>query len=238
MDGATPRHVLVVHGEPATRRQLRDALLRESYAVSEASSPAEAVSALQRQHAEVVVLGLGEADAGFEVFAALKDAGAALLCISEGGGEAQVVAALRAGADACIAAPLSVAELVARVGALLRRTAVGPGRRAAMAPPADVEVVGELRLDRGARTVFVGTRELSLGAREFDLLSVLLSQPGRVLSRQQLISAVWGEGHNGEPKTVDVHVHHLRAKLATVGDVPVRIATVSRVGYRLDRLRR
>jgi DNA-binding response OmpR family regulator len=231
-------HIHIVHREDDMRDTLRDALLRESYVVTDGPGREEvATEALRTLLPDVVLVDLGDVlDNRLALCATLKGSSDAALLALCHGGERQVVAALRAGADACITAPFSTAELVARVAALLRRP---PSRgRPALRPPAmaDVDTVGSLRLDRRARTVHLGGAELRLGRKEFDLLSVLLAQLGRVVSREQLIDAVWGSNFEGVTKTLDVHVHQLRSKLSAAGDTPVRIATVTRIGYRLDRL--
>jgi DNA-binding response OmpR family regulator len=99
-----------------------------------------------------------------------------------------------------------------------------------------VEAFGDFRFDRGARAVHIGKHELRLSPKEFDLLSYLLANAGRVHSREQLIRRVWGPKFFGERKTVDVHVRWLREKFEPFPTLPFRITTVYGVGYRLDRL--
>ncbi|MGH9205737.1 MAG: response regulator transcription factor, partial [Acidimicrobiales bacterium] len=128
--------------------------------------------------------------------------------------------------------PFSFNELLARVTALLRRAEMS-GR--AQAVP-EVERFDGFTLDRAARTVHVDGTELRLAPKEFDLLSLLLRNNGRVLSRQAIIAAVWGNRFFGDPKTVDVHVRWLREKLEPFAHVPFRITTVFGIGYRIDRI--
>jgi DNA-binding response OmpR family regulator len=128
--------------------------------------------------------------------------------------------------------PFSFNELLARITALLRRSDMSA--RPSGAP--ETEEFDGFRIDRAARTVHVEEVELRLAPKEFDLLSLLLRNTGRVLSRQAIIAAVWGNRFYGDPKTVDVHVRWLREKFEPFAQVPFRITTVFGVGYRLDRI--
>jgi DNA-binding response OmpR family regulator len=116
--------------------------------------------------------------------------------------------------------------------ALLRRAQPSAEERGVV----EIEELGDFRFDRGARSVRVGHDELRLSPKEFDLLSFLLANPGRVHSREQLIRRVWGPKFFGERKTVDVHVRWLREKFEPFEALPFRITTVYGVGYRLDRI--
>ena len=147
--------------------------------------------------------------------------------------EVDKVVGLQVGADDYVTKPFSLNELLARVAALLRRAEM----QAARPPDAlEVEEFGGFRIDRAARTVHIGGRELRLAPKEFDLLSLLLLNSGRVLSRQAIIQSVWGSKFFGDSKTVDVHVRWLREKFESFDRLPFRITTVFGVGYRLDRL--
>src|SRR4029079_9959793 len=116
-------------------------------------------------------------------------------------------------------------ELVARVKAILRRADAGQAR----APDGVLRFAG-LRIDRQRREITASGRELVMRTKEFDLLAALAQNPGIVLTRDQLLDRVWGYNFYGETRTVDVHVQHVRAKLAGTG---LGIATVRGVGYKL-----
>jgi two-component system response regulator RegX3 len=146
--------------------------------------------------------------------------------------EVDKVVGLQLGADDYVTKPFSFNELLARITALLRRSEMSG--RPSGAP--EVEEFDGFRIDRAARTVHMDGAELRLAPKEFDLLSLLLRNPGRVLSRQAIIAAVWGSRFYGDPKTVDVHVRWLREKFEPFAQVPFRITTVFGVGYRLDRV--
>src|ERR1700681_4023806 len=128
--------------------------------------------------------------------------------------------------------PFSLAELITRVMALLRRAQPSVEERGVV----EVEEFGEFRFDRGARSVRVGHEDLGPSPREFAVLSFLLANPGRVHSREQLIRRVWGPKFFGERKTVDAHVRWLRENFEPFEALPFRITTVYGVGYRLDRV--
>ena len=148
------------------------------------------------------------------------------------GTEVDKVVGLQLGADDYVTKPFSFNELLARVTALLRRSDMSA--RPSGAP--EIEEFDGFRIDRAARTIHVEQVELRLAPKEFDLLSLLLRNTGRVLSRQAIIAAVWGNRFYGDPKTVDVHVRWLREKFEPFAQVPFRITTVFGVGYRLDRI--
>jgi two-component system phosphate regulon response regulator PhoB len=148
-----------------------------------------------------------------------------VIMITARGEEEDRVRGLNTGADDYMTKPLSVAELVARVQAVLRRT------RPSLA--GDVASFGDITLNRDVRRVHRGKREIHLGPTEFRLLECLLQRPGRVYSREQLLDIVWGQDVYVETRTVDVHVGRLRKALNRRGDRdPIR--TVRAAGYALD----
>jgi DNA-binding response OmpR family regulator len=140
--------------------------------------------------------------------------------------EVDRIVGLELGADDYITKPFSPREIVARVTGVLRRTRGVPDAAPELR-------VGAVRLDPGARRVFAGDAEVTLTATEFDLLAHLMRRPGRVFSREQLLSDVWGYASAGGTRTVDVHIAQVRAKLGDAS--PVR--TVRGVGYAAEERR-
>jgi DNA-binding response OmpR family regulator len=228
------KHILVVEDEEVIRETLRFNLVREGYQVSQASNGIEALEKARELRPDLIVLDLMLPElGGLEVCRILRqETTTPVLVLSARDSELDKIVGLRVGADDYMTKPFSLAELTARVMALLRRAQPAVEERGVV----EVEELGEFRFDRGARSVRVGQEALRLSPKEFDLLSFLLANPGRVHSREQLIRRVWGPKFFGERKTVDVHVRWLREKFESFEALPFRITTVYGVGYRLDRI--
>ncbi len=234
MASTAAKRVLVVEDEDAIRATLRYNLAREGYTVIEAASGPEALTQARAEHPDLILLdvmlpGLS----GLEVCRVLRqESSTPILMLTAKGTEVDKVVGLQLGADDYVTKPFSFNELLARITALLRRSEMSG--RPSGAP--EVEEFDGFRIDRAARTVHLEGAELRFAPKEFDLLSLLLRNAGRVLSRQAIIAAVWGNRFYGDPKTVDVHVRWLREKFEPFAQMPFRITTVFGVGYRLDRI--
>ena len=218
--------VLVVEDEQAIADLVRAYLKRDGFGVVWARSGEQALEELTRHPVRLVVLDIGLPGIdGFEVCRRLRArTGVPILILSARDDEVDRVSGLEAGADDYVTKPFSPRELVARVKAILRRT--GSGGEGDDGGPL---LVGEVALDRAARTVTVAGEPVELTGREFDLLAALLSHPGVVLSRDRLLELVWGGEFPGGTRTVDVHVAQLRAKLDRAG----LIQTVRGAGYKV-----
>jgi DNA-binding response OmpR family regulator len=222
--------VLVVEDEPDIRNLLVVNLTREGFRCRTAATGAEALRAVKAGAPDLVVLDLmlPEMD-GLEVCRRLRqDPGTAslpIIMLTAKADEVDRILGLEMGADDYVAKPFSPKELVARVRAVLRRTRLPEGPRPLAAGP--------LRLDPARHVATLAGQPLVLTPKEFDLLQALLEAGGRVLSREYLLSRVWGyaRADEVESRTVDVHVRRLRAKLGGEGR---RIATVKSLGYRLE----
>ncbi len=213
----------MVEDDDAIAVPLVAGLERQGFAVTRVATGAEALAATGH---DMVLLDLGLPDLdGFEVCRRLRaTSGVPILVISARGEEADRVVGLELGADDYLVKPFGLRELVARIRAVGRRALAG----------ADVEApqrIGNLRVDRRTRRVYVGDDEIALSPKEFDLLALLAEDPGAVVSRQQILEEVWDPHWYGPTKTLDVHVASLRKKL---GD-PAGVETVRGVGYRLGR---
>lgn len=206
-------------------------LRRDGFRALLASNGEEGLALVQREKPRLVVLDIGlpgEMD-GFDVCKALRPQGGEgppVLILSARDDEIDRILGLELGADDYMTKPFSPRELVARVHAILRRATPQP-------PPSDLDLgvrtVGEIDVDLGRREVRLGGDVIEFTAREFDLLTYLVTNPGLALSRRQLLDGVWGADWYGDERTVDVHVRQLRKKLGTA----LPLQTVWGVGYRL-----
>ena len=192
-----------------------------------------ALAQLQKEQEDVVILDLGLPDMdGLEVCRKARDAGyeGAIMIVTARGGELDRVVGLDYGADDYLAKPFGLAELQARVRALLRRT----GSTGAAGDEAEPEVHPDaLRIDVAGRRVYAGTEEISLTGKEFEVLNILAANRDKVVSRGRLMADVWDENWYGSTKTLDVTIGRLRQKLESVG-VTERVVAVRGVGFRLE----
>jgi DNA-binding response OmpR family regulator len=223
------RHrVLVVEDEPAIAESVAYALERDGFEAVIAATLAEAREHLRE--AGLVVLDLMLPDgSGFDFISQMRHDGNAtpIIVLSSRDGEADRVAALETGADDYVTKPFSPREIVARVRAVLRRLQSVP---APASPPTDGLA---LRVDPATRRAHHRDTLLELTRVEFDLLATLLSSPGRVFTRSELIDRVWGDGYAITDRTIDSHVKSLRRKVAEAGGDPGLLETVRGVGYRV-----
>ena len=223
--------ILVVEDNSDLAYGLRNNLEIEGYTVTVASTGAEGLATARRLRPDLMVLDLmlPEMD-GFRVLKALRAEGHQwpILILTARGEEADKVRGLRLGADDYVTKPFGVLELLARVEALLRRSApggVGPS----------VWRFGAIEVDPNARAVRRGGAEVSLTPKEFDLLVALLDRQGGVASRYDLMQSVWSYQADVSSRTVDTHIAELRRKLEDNPRQPEYILTVRKTGYRLQR---
>ncbi|WP_017593192.1 response regulator transcription factor [Nocardiopsis potens] len=217
--------ILVVEDDDRVARGLVTALRNARYEVERAATAQRALSAAP---ADVVLLDLGLPDAdGFEVLRRLRDRPhTAVIAVTARAEERERVRGLRAGADDYVVKPFGIAELLARIEAVLRRTR--PAR--AEAPPEPRLEIGPLSLDPGLREALLGGEPVQLTRKEFDLLALLAARSPEVVAREAILDQVWGASWESSSRTLDTHVAALRGKLSG----PVRIHTVRGVGYRLS----
>jgi DNA-binding response OmpR family regulator len=225
---------LIVEDEENLVRLLRGYLEREGFEVHEALDGAVALEAARESKPDVVVLDwmLPKLD-GMGVLRELRRfSDAYVIVLTARVEEVDRIVGLSTGADDYLTKPFSPGELVARIRAMLRRPR---GETRAVAGEEAPLSFGELSVDRGRREVRLGGGEVSLTAIEFDLLATLVSRPGLVFTREQLLARVWGEDYFGDDHVVDVHVANLRKKIEAEPSNPRYVQTVRGVGYRFRR---
>ncbi|AYJ49242.1 response regulator transcription factor [Rhodococcus sp. P1Y] len=221
--------VLLAEDDEAIAAPLSRALGREGYTVTvEQTGPAALQRALEGNYDLLILdLGLPGMD-GLEVCRQVRanSSELAVLMLTARTDEVDFVVGLDAGADDYVGKPFRLAELMARVRALLRRR--GPGE------DSPIEV-GAIRLEPAARRVLVHGTEISLANKEYELLKVLLDHAGQVVSRETILREVWGDAELRGSKTLDMHMSWLRRKIGDEGSVAERrIATVRGVGFRIN----
>ena len=221
------RRILVVDDEQSIVDAVATALRYEGYEVSEASTGREALSAVARYQPDLVVLDWMLPDIeGIEVGRRLRAQGfkTAVLFLTAKDSTENKVEALRAGGDDYVTKPFSLAEIVARIQAILRRTAGDL--------PGDILRFGDVVLDEGRHEVYRGDTLIDLTATEFSLLRYFMLNPRRVLSKGQILQNVWRYDFGGNSNIVETYVSYLRKKLDASG--PPLIRTVRQAGYMLE----
>jgi len=219
--------ILVVDDEPKIVQLVRDYLERAGFAVSTARNGDEALMRARQERPDLIVLDLGlPGFDGLEVTRRLRrDSGVPIIMLTARDDETDKVVGLELGADDYVTKPFSPRELTARVGAVLRR----------QAREADAEVLraGDLTLDVPRLRTEVSGRGVSLTATEFELLTALARQPGRVFTRSQLLDAIHGVAFESYERAIDAHIKNIRRKLEPDPRSPRYLLTVYGVGYRL-----
>ncbi|MDO4258456.1 MAG: response regulator transcription factor [Actinomycetaceae bacterium] len=220
--------VLLVEDDPAISEPLARALGREGYEVRAHGTGRGALAEVDGADLVVLDLGLPDID-GLEVAREIRSAGRTLpiLILTARTDEVDMVVGLDAGADDYVTKPFRLAELLARVRALLRR---------ALGEAIDTDLAAQdVRVDVQAHRAFRGDRELQLTAKEFELLRVLVREAGNVVERDSLMREVWGSDPTGSTKTLDMHVSWLRRKLGDDAADPHYVTTVRGMGFRFER---
>ncbi|MFT4288615.1 response regulator [Nocardioides sp.] len=221
--------VLVVEDEESYSEALSYMLRKEGFEVAIAENGDDALKEFDRFGADIVLLDLMlPGIPGTEVCRQIRATSSVpVIMVSAKDDEVDKVVGLELGADDYITKPYSPRELVARIRAVLRR-----GSEPDLSPAA-LEA-GPVRMDVERHIVTVDGNEQRLPLKEFELLEMFLRNPGRVLTRGQLIDRVWGSDYVGDTKTLDVHVKRLRAKLEPDPSEPKYLITVRGLGYKLD----
>jgi DNA-binding response OmpR family regulator len=222
--------VLLVEDETTLRETLALNLRAEGYEVTTAGDGLSGLKLAREQAPDLVILDLmlPELD-GLSLCRMLRrDSMVPIIMLTARGTEIDKIAGLETGADDYVVKPFSLGELLARVRANLRRS-TSESRAQAVRLQA-----GNLVLDLLGRRALLGESEVKLTHREFDLLAELMRNQGAVLSRDLLLTRVWGYDYVGDSHTVDVHIRWLREKIEVDPSAPQRITTVRGVGYRFE----
>jgi len=226
------RHILVVEDDPSITLGLQMNLEAEGYEVSIAIDGEDGLIRAVSANVDLVILDVMLPKMnGLEVVKAIRDQGnhVPVVMLSARGAEMDKVMGLELGAEDYITKPFSLAELLARVKAVLRRD--GIARQAAE----QVVRSGDLQIDSGLRQVLKANELVALTATEFDVLWCLVEASNRVLSREDILTRVWGPGHHGTLRTIDNFLLQLRTKLESDPAEPEHLLTVRGVGYRFKR---
>ena len=219
--------ILVVDDEAKLRQMIRVYLEQENYRVVEAGNGRDALFVARDAKPDLIILDLMMPEMnGYDFIRAYqKEAETPVIMLTARVEDHDKSLGLELGADDYVTKPFNVRELTARVRAVLRR-----GQRAATEP--DVLRAADIVLDRSRVAVTVGKREVDLTRSEFELLAVLMSSPGRVFSRLDLLDRMNGDAYEGYERTIDVHIRNLRSKIERDSKKPQYIETVYGMGYR------
>ena len=221
--------MLVVEDDSAVRNMLIDSFTREGHRVLGVADGRAAVDYATTDRFDVVILdvALGAGPDGYEVCRELRERRnvVPVIMLTALDTEADAVLGLEAGADDYVTKPFGLAELRSRIRAVLRRSGLYAQ---------EALTAGRVTLDRGKREVTVAGEPVELTFSEFELLSKLMADPGRVFNRLELLRAIWGDSAYRDPRGIDVHIRHLREKLEETPERPTLIVTVRGAGYRLQ----
>jgi DNA-binding response OmpR family regulator len=224
--------ILIVEDEKTLAETLSENLAEEGYEVVTSYDGEAGLAMIRDQLPDLIVLDimLPILDGLSVCRIVRKDSTTAhipIIMLTARGTEVDKIVGLESGADDYIVKPFGLGELLARIRAVMRRA---PGRSAVQ----DELISGDLRVDLTGRRAFLGSEELKLSHKEFDLLTELMRNQGAVLSRDLILTKVWGYEYFGDKRTVDVHIRWLREKIERDPSDPQRIATVRGVGYRFE----
>ena len=225
--GSSPLRVLVVDDEPAIRRFLRTGLTAQGFQVDEAADGKSALEELRRRPFDLLILDLGLPDMdGFDIIERLRGSGSSvpILVLSSRADEAGKVKALDLGADDYVTKPFGVDELLARLRAALRHKMQSQGET-------PVFRSGELMVDLVRRIVTAGGHEVKLTPREYDVLRMLVSNAGKVVTHKMLLKEIWGS--ESDIQYLRIYIRSLRQKIEADPERPQYIQTEQGVGYRL-----
>ena len=228
--------VLVVEDEDSFIDALEIGLSREGFRVIVARDGAEALAVFDEVDPDLVLLDVMLPKiSGIDVCREIRArSNVPIIMVTAKGSEIDTVVGLEVGADDYVTKPYRMRELVARMRAVLRRRPLEEGDILGSLTVSETLCVGDVSLDPERHEVTVRDEIVQMPLKEFELLSLLLTNAGRVLTRDVLIDRVWGSDYVGDTKTLDVHIKRLRSKVETDPAVPVRIVTIRGLGYKYE----
>jgi DNA-binding response OmpR family regulator len=224
--------IVIVEDETTLAEELADNLHEDGYEVQTIHNGEKGLALIRSSLPDLVVLDIMLPDLdGLSVCRLIRrdptTSHIPIIMLTARGTEVDKIVGLESGADDYIVKPFGLGEFLARVRAVMRRSSGRPATQ-------DEIVSADLRLDATGRRVFLGANEVLLSHKEFDLLSELMRNKGAVLSRDLILTKVWGYDYFGDKRTVDVHIRWLREKIEHDPSDPQRIVTVRGVGYRFE----
>lgn len=220
--------ILVVDDEKLIVKGIKFSLEQEGWTVDTAYDGEEALNSVKNNKYDVMILDvmLPKYD-GLQVCQLVREfSNLPIIMLTAKGEDMDKIMGLEYGADDYVTKPFNILELKARIKAILRRS-----QAVDKSPQKKTIEVGELKLEMSSRRVFINNREMNLTAKEFDMLELFATHPGKVYSREQLLSTIWGKDYPGDVRTVDVHVRRLREKIEPNPGQPEYIYTKWGVGY-------
>lgn len=223
------KKVLVVDDEKLIVKGIRFSLEQDGMEVTCAYDGEEALKLAQETAFDMILLDVMLPKMnGFEVCQAIREfSDMPIVMLTAKGDDMDKILGLEYGADDYITKPFNILEVKARIKAIMRRTSAGDAK----AETGKIIESGDLKLDCESRRLFVSGREINLTAKEFDLLELLVMNPGKVYGRENLLNLVWGYEYPGDVRTVDVHVRRLREKIEPSPSEPKYVHTKWGVGY-------
>lgn len=224
--------VLIVDDEENIRQLLTFHLEKEGYETIEAKDGEQALTMVKEEQPNLIILDLMLPKiSGLDVCKKLKSdaqtSGVPIIMLTAKQDEVDMILGLEMGADDYITKPFSPRNLLARVKAVLRRATKTNDTHGEL-------VIGNLRMNFDQYEVYLGDAKLYFTPKEFDLLKFFVTNTGKIFNREQLLEKVWGYDYYGDTRTIDVHIRHLRAKLAADEKLVAAIETVRKIGYRFN----
>jgi DNA-binding response OmpR family regulator len=225
--------ILIVEDDSSLREALRYNLQKESYRVLATADGEQAIEVARREKPDLIILDIMLPKiSGFEVCRILrKEMTVPILVLTAKVEETDKIVGLEIGADDYMTKPFSMRELLARVGAILRRAKIAETQ---LADKQILFKIGDLEVDIAHHRILLAGVALELTPKEFDLLAFLARNKGLVFSREQLLEKVWGYDYAGDTRTVDVHIRWLRQKIENDPSHPKHLITIRGIGYKLE----